>query len=152
MYEKIIEIIVYVIAELRHHKNINEIDLEQLKQLGYTKAEISTAFSWLVDRIEMAEKLYTPAQTQRNGSFRVLHEVERELFSDDAWGEIIQLQSLGLLNSEHIEMLIERAIMTGIGIIECQHVKNFVAHVVFNANMNGSSNARFMLAGNDTIN
>ncbi|TAL68897.1 MAG: DUF494 family protein [Bacteroidetes bacterium] len=152
MYEKIIEIIVYVIAELRHHKNINEIDVEKLKQLGYTKAEISTAFSWLVDRIEMAEKLFTVEQTQNRGSFRVLHEVERELFTDEAWGELIQMQSLGIVNSEHIEMLIERAIMTGIGMVECQHVKNFVAHVVFNANISSSPNARFMLAGNDTIN
>jgi len=152
MYEKIIEIIVYVIAELRHHKNINDIDLEELKQLGYTKAEISTAFSWLVDRVEMAEKLYTPEHTEHRGSFRVLHDVEKELFTDDAWGELIQLQSLGIVNSEHIEMLIERAIMTGIGIVECQHVKNFVAHVVFNANINSNPNARFMLAGNDTIN
>ncbi|MBI5325294.1 MAG: DUF494 family protein [Ignavibacteriae bacterium] len=152
MYEKIIEIIVYVIAELRHHKNINDIDIEELKQLGYTKAEISTAFSWLVDKVEMAENLFTVEKSQNRGSFRVLHEVERELFTDDAWGELIQLQSLGIVSSEHIEMLIERAIMTGIGMVECQHVKNFVAHVVFNANISSSPNARFMLAGNDTIN
>jgi uncharacterized protein Smg (DUF494 family) len=151
MYEKIIEIIVYVIAELRQNKKINEIDIEKLKKRGYTKSEISTAFSWLVDRVDMPEKMLFTGNQENCCSFRLLHEVERELFTDEAWGELIQLQSLGIIKNEHIEMLIERAIMMGVGEIESQHIKNFVAQVVFNAHMNEYPNSRFMLAGNDTI-
>ena len=152
MYEKIIEIIVYVIAELRQNKKINEIDLEKLKKLGYTKSEISTAFSWLVDRIEMSENLLFANTCENCNSFRVLHDVEKELFTDEALGELIQLQSLGIIKNEHIELLIERAIMMGADVIESEQVKNFVAQVVFNAHNNNFLNSRFMLAGNDTIN
>ena len=151
MYERIIEIIVYVVTELKFKKSINDVDISELQQRGYTNSEISTAFSWLVDRMEISEKLISP-QSPSSNSFRILHEAERELFTAAAWGEIIQMNTLGLINNDHIELLIERAAMMGIRQIDVSHLKAYIANVIFNANYNSMPGSRLMLSGSDTIN
>jgi len=152
MFERIIEIIVYVISELRQNKHISEIDIKELQKLGYTSAEISTAFSWLVDRIELNDKVLTTDIKLKAGSFRILHEAEQELFSRDAWGELIQLHTLGVVGTEHIESLIERALLTGMHEIDTGQLRAFVATMIFNAEGSASGGSRYMLNGSDTIN
>ncbi len=152
MYEKIIEIIVYVISELRQNKNINDINVEELQSLGYTSSEISTAISWLVDRLEFTEKFISGPQFSESDSFRILHDAEKELFTSEAWGELIQLNSLGIMTNEHIESLIERVVMMGLRRIDSQQLKNFVAGIIFNTQSNSMPGSRIMLHGNDTIN
>jgi uncharacterized protein Smg (DUF494 family) len=151
MFERIIEIIVYVISELKQNKHISEIDVNELQKLGYTSAEISTAFSWLVDKIEFSEELF--ADTFDAGdSFRVFHDAERELFTRAAWGEMIQLHSLGIITNEHIEKIVERSAMAGSEQIDSPQLKQLVASISFNAETNTSPGTRIMLNGGDTIN
>ncbi|MFA6569741.1 MAG: DUF494 family protein [Bacteroidota bacterium] len=152
MYEKIIEIIVFVIAELKQNKNFDEIDIGELQRLGYTQEEISTAFSWIVDRIEFSDKFPTNLVFTTVDSFRVLHEVEKQLFSPEAWGDLVQLQTLGIISNEMIEILIERAIMMGMQEIDSENLKSFVAGFIFNANSNTSPVQHYMLRGNERIN
>jgi uncharacterized protein Smg (DUF494 family) len=151
MFERIIEIIVYVISELKQNKHISEIDVNELEKLGYTSAEISTAFSWLVDKIEFSEQLFTDTFDTGN-SFRVFHDAERELFTRDAWGEMIQLHSLGIINNEHIEKIVERSAMTGSEKIDSPQLKMLVASISFNVETDAPPGTRIMLNGSDTIN
>lgn len=151
MFERIIEIIVYVMSELKQKKQLAEIDLRELEQLGYTNSEISTAFSWLVDRIEFDETEKFEKKSSRT-SFRILHEAEKELFSKTALGELVQFTSLGILNNEHIEQIIEKALVSGMNYIDSGHLKTFVAYAVFNAHSNAYGDARIMLQGGETIN
>lgn len=151
MYERIIEIIVYVIAELRQNKNINDIDVAELQDLGYTRAEISTAFSWLVDRVEFSEQFFSNQSLSHNASFRILHEAEVELFTREAWGELIQYQTLGIIGAEHVDSIIERAVMTGASEIGIKQLKAFVAGIIFNAQATDAPGSRVMLNGGDTI-
>ena len=83
MYEKIIEIISLVVSELKYKKHINDIDMKELFDLGYTQEEISTAFSWLVDRLDFSEKFFT-ASTPSPESFRIMLDSEKELFTNEA--------------------------------------------------------------------
>ncbi|MBM2817237.1 MAG: hypothetical protein HW421_3999 [Ignavibacteria bacterium] len=152
MYEKIIDIIVYVISELRQNKKISDINIDELLSRGYTNAEISTAFSWLVDRIEFSDTTFVVESFSNEESFRILHEAEKDLFTTEAWGDLVSLHSLRLLTNEHIESIIERAMMLGIRKIDSGNLKSFVAMLVFNAESNSNQNSRFMLNGNDTIN
>ncbi len=151
-FERIVEIIIYVISELRQNKNIAEIDVNELQDRGYTKTEISTAFSWLADRNELSEEIFEDDEFHANRSYRVLHEAERELFTREAWGEMIQLHSLGILNNEHIEQIIERSLTSGIHLIDSEHLKAFVAMTIFNASDSNSFGSRIMLDGSDSIN
>jgi len=151
IYERIIEIIVYVITELRQNKNFTEIDVKELQKRGYSNIEISTAFSWLVDRIEISQQLFTQEKQSQASSFRVLHEAEKDLFTQEAWGELIQLNSLGIVTNEHIEMIIDRAILSGFRRVDNNLLKSFVAMVIFNVFDDNQTGSRLMLHGNDTI-
>ncbi|MCX6152693.1 MAG: DUF494 family protein [Candidatus Kapabacteria bacterium] len=153
MFERIIEILAYVISELRHNKNLNEIDVIELQDRGYTKSEISTAFSWLVDRIEFAEQLFLSLSTAENHSFRVFHPFEQDLFSKDAWGALIQYHSLGIITNEHIESIIDRGMMMGLRRIETSQLKALIGLLIFNNDSVGLRlGNKHLLDGNDTIN
>ena len=152
MYERIIEIIVFVIAELRQNKTIEDINLDELQKRGYTSAEISTAFSWIVDRYELAEKFIVNEEYSNTNSFRILHAAEQELFTQEAWGEMLQYHVLGILRNEHIELLIERAVMLGLQEVDSAQLKQFIATIIFNAQFNQQSGNRYMLKGTDSIN
>ena len=152
MYERIVEIIVYVISELKSNRQISDIDIDELQKQGYSKTEISTAFSWIVDRFELADKFYINQDFVSHDSFRILHEAERDLFTKEAWGELLQMLTLGLLTNDHIELIIERTIMTGMSQINSDMLKLYVANIIFNAQINNFPGNRLMLTGEDLIN
>jgi len=152
MYERIVEIIVFVIDELKQNKNINDIDFKRLKKLGYTETEISTAFSWLVDRIEFSDDIFmTEGETNRN-SFRILHKAEREAFTKEAYSELLKFQTAGIISHKDLELLLDHVIARGETPITAQYLKNYIAGVVFNlAKANGNGMTKFMLIGRETI-
>lgn len=152
MFERIIEIIVFVISELRQSKDLSEINVKELESRGYTSSEISTAFSWLVDRVEFTEELFHNQSKTNPNSFRILHDTEKDMFTQAALGELIQLHSLGILSNEHIEVLIERAALTGTVRIDSRGLKSYVANSVFNQAMSPLGASRLMLDGKDSIN
>ncbi|MES2764649.1 MAG: DUF494 family protein [Bacteroidota bacterium] len=156
MFERIIEIIIYVISELRQETKIQDINLLKLEELGYSQSEISAAFSWLADRVEMNAQLPAiaklPVDTPQKNSFRILHGAEQELFSQEAWGELLQMEQLGLLKVEHIEQIIERVSLLGYRIEEVSEIRNMAASLIFHSQMIKPAGSRFMLSGKDTIN
>ena len=152
MHERIIEIIVYVIAKLKQNRKISDINIDALQDLGYTHAEISTALSWLVDRLEFSDKFAAPKDFGTNTAHRVFHSAEREIFTKEAYGESIQLQALGIIANEQIEMLIEKALIMGAQAIDVHQLRFFVANAVFGAQSNSLPAHRFMLTGSDSIN
>ncbi len=152
MHERIIEIIVYVISELKQNRKLSEIDLNELQDLGYTHAEISTALSWLVDRLDFSDNIGLPADFGSVSAYRVFHKSERELFTREAFGELVQLQQLGLVTNEQTEMLLEKALLLGNGAIDVHQLRYFVANAVFGAQYNALPAHRFMLSGADSIN
>lgn len=151
MFERIIEIIVFVIGELNNNKQLADVDINKLQKLGYTSSEISTAFSWLVDRIEFSDDVLNENFAHSTNSFRVLHEAEEELFTTEAWGEMVQLKMLGLINNQIIESIIERALMNGALKIDSKILNSILAAILFNPAENSEYGSRVMLKGNDTI-
>ena len=152
MYERIIEIIAYVISELRQNKSLSAIDLSELEQRGYSQAEISTAFSWLADRVHNIDggMRFLEANSK---SFRVFHPFEMEVLTPEARGELLQMVELGMITNEQVEMIVERAMLSGMSVVDPADIRNMVAMIVFNAQSPYGSNGshRIMLSGNDTI-
>lgn len=151
MYERIVEIIMHVMSELKRKKEFSQGDVHDLEKLGYSENEISAAFSWIVDKVEFADVLFPIEELSKTDSFRVLSPPERDLFTTEAWGEMIQLNSLGLLSNAGIESLIERGSFIGAGSIDSNHLKWFVAHSIFNIHTQELPGNRIMLTGSDTI-
>ncbi len=152
MNERIVEIIVYVISELKQKKKISEVDVDELQKQGYTNTEISTAFSWIADRFDSADNLEFSGNYVNNESFRVFNDEEKNLFTKEALAELLQMHSLGLLTNENIEQIIEHSIIAGYYKVNSEQLKYYVANIIFNAQLNNTPGSRLMLSGNDRIN
>ncbi len=95
-------------GELRNDIPLGEIDLSVLTNSGYTPTEISTAFSWLYEKIDLGENLVKEISKSSPHSHRVLHDAERMVFTPEAHGYLIQLRELGLISEEDIETVIDQ--------------------------------------------
>lgn len=151
MQERIVELITIVLQELKKNVKIADIDIDSLMEKGYTSSEISTAFSWLVDRIEFDKDFLLRSASDEN-SFRMLHEAEDELFTQDGWGEMIQLKALGIIDSENVEELIESFMVRGIYKADPRFIKRQIWQKVIEGSFKVDPGSRIVLKGNDTIN
>jgi uncharacterized protein Smg (DUF494 family) len=164
--ERIMEIIVFLMAEIRANKQLAEIDLKPLSMRGFSETEISTAFSWLLDKISMGgaqndnpivfaapfgkRSLLDPTKSPEQIGFRVYHEIERSVLSKEAQGYLLQMQELGVISDTDMEFLIDRIMMTGISNVSLQDVKDFVSTTVFDLE-NKESGGRMMMEGSDRV-
>jgi uncharacterized protein Smg (DUF494 family) len=149
MYEKIVEILIYVLNEVRKtNKPLGEIDISQLEKKGYTEAEISTAFSWLFDRLRTGVELRMDVQNRNRGSFRVLHTAEQQVITPDAFGFLLQLQQLNIISDSDLEIVIERAMLSGFDRLSAADIHDIVATVLFDTD---SARGHVFLDSNDTI-
>lgn len=151
MQEKIIEIIVYLIREIQHDKRLGEIDLHVLAEDGYTENEISTAFSWLFDKIQLGESILADEHRSSPHSHRILHDIERSIITADAHGYLIQLRELGLLGDMEVEQAIDRIMMAGFASVGLPEMKSVVASILFDYDDSNRIGSRLMLNSKDTI-
>ena len=130
---RILEIMKQVISQLRDAKDVADLDISALLRVGYTEAEISTAVSWLVDSMQhtLAVRLKNEDGTKTRVQFRSLHPAERHLFSPEAWGELIQMQSLGMINAQQIELLVERCVVSSLTNLDKESLHVMVADILF---------------------
>jgi len=137
MSERVVEILSYIIDEIQSSKSmIRKLDRisTELYHKGYTEDEISSAFSLLFDKIRLNFDDFI--KTTRNTlphSFRVLHDVERLIISPQAYGYLIQLRELGLIDEMEMENVIEKSLTMGISTVSLEDVKAIVASLIFNS-------------------
>jgi uncharacterized protein Smg (DUF494 family) len=151
MQERIVEIIVYFMSELKNNKQFSDIDLSELSKRGYSESEINLALSWLVESLENGTKTDSPFKKGQDTSFRVLNDVEKDLFTADAWGSVIELHTLGILNNETIEAMIERGQYMGVKSLSVDQIKYFVSSLLA-ANDPKSYGNKWSLDGMNTTN
>ncbi len=134
MNERVVEILVYIMNQLRSKKgNLNQLELlsRDLLDRGYTENEISSAFSWLMERIESGyEELVRQTAPASSFSFRVLHELEQMIILPEAYGFLLQMKALGLLDDFDVEQVIERAVMLGSSKVDVPAIKAIIASVL----------------------
>lgn len=151
LYEKIIEIIVYLLNELRNNKQLGEVDLENLTKLGYSANEINTAFSWVYSKIHAGESIFK-SEIKGHKSFRILHELEKNVISPEAYGYLIQLHELGLINDSDIEVIIERVMLSSYSKVDAPDMKAYVAAFLLGVDDMTNNNRRIMINTDNTIN
>jgi uncharacterized protein Smg (DUF494 family) len=152
MQERIVEILMYVLNEVRKtNKQIGEIDISTLERQGYSQTEISLAFSWLFDRlsgnIEQAPRL----PEQHSTSFRILHQAEKYVITTEAFGYLIQLRELNIISDAEFEIIIERSLLSGFERLEISAIQAIVASVLFDAGHSGKNRGEMIFHSNDTI-
>ena len=147
MHERIVEIILFLVNELRANKRLNDVDVNSLTRDGYTQSEISSAFSWLFERLSLGQPL-TDTMSGASTSNRMLNDTERMIVDTHAYGYLIQCQQLGLVTNTDIEMIIERIMMAGFAAVGLSEMKSFVAGFIFERD---SNTGQISLGMNDTI-
>lgn len=153
--QRIVEILVFLVDKMRAHQAIAEIDLTPLSDRGFTQMEISTAFSWLFDKIATTPERSAPSAADdleykfystdapRTSSIRVFHEVERSVLSKDAQGYLLQLRELGLMTDADLEMIIDRIMLSGVSRVDMRELKELVASVMFDFDEGQKQASRF---------
>jgi len=147
MQERIVEIILYLVNELKSHKRLSDVDVSSLEQDGYTPSEISSAFSWLFERISVGQALTTPTAGD-SASHRLLNDVEKTVIHPQAAGYLMQCQQLGIISNMDVEAIIERIMVAGFSSVGLTEIKSFVASYLFDVD---GENGQVAFGFNDTI-
>jgi uncharacterized protein Smg (DUF494 family) len=151
MYDRILQIISEVIGHMQEGDTLTGLQLKEFENRGFTVAEISTALSWIAERIEHSVTEKTEHAVLSNDSYRILNEHERAMFSSDAWGRLLHFREIGLLHPEHVEMLIERAIMMNIGTVDNTTLTMLIVSMLFQDDDSKHSMHRMLLKGDEQI-
>jgi uncharacterized protein Smg (DUF494 family) len=141
---------VFLLSELKNNKQLTEIDVDKLSNLGYTQNEINTAFSWVYSKIYAGEKIFAD-ESAESTSQRFLHDVERNVISPEAHGYLIQLKELGLINNTDIDLIIDRIMVSSYGNVDLEDMKLMIASYLMDIDEMNNSNSRMMINANDTI-
>ena len=150
MQDKIIEIIVYILNEVKESKKLNEIDYKFLYNNGYSDSEINTAFAWIYSKLDKGEKIFNE-ENKNIKSKRFLHITEKNVISTDASGYLIMLRELGLLSYADEELILERIMFSGIQKVDLKGIKNFIASLIFDFENKSDVLERLVIQQNDTI-
>jgi uncharacterized protein Smg (DUF494 family) len=150
MQERIVEIILFLVNELKSNKQLSEVDVSLLTENGYTQSEISTAFSWLFERLSVGQQVLAPESNARD-SFRILHDAEKMVITPEAYGYMMQCRQLGLLTNANVETIIERIMAAGFSSVGVPEMKTFIAGMLVDGDIQSASFGRISLTSDDTI-
>ncbi len=134
MNERVVEILIYIMNEIRKNQSgLKKLDLlsKDLLKQGYTEGEISSAFSWLLNKLRNeSDELVAEAEAASKHAFRVLHEVELSVITTAAYGYLIQLRELGIVDELDMEQCLERAMMLGTSKVDIDDMKAIAASIL----------------------
>ncbi len=134
MGNRILEIVVYLMDHMWENQgrlpSVDDLSPD-LKNRGYSESEITSAYSWVMDRYESAHETYYSRFPQTHSSNRILTAEERSRFSTEAFGFLIRLLNLRLIDDEQLESIIERGVLFGPETVDVDQAKLIVSAVVF---------------------
>ncbi len=153
---RVMEVILFLVGEMRRNKQLGDIDLSKLAAKGYTESEVSTAFSWLFDKMSLSvtQSNVTALSDNSmigNNPFRIYHDLEQSFLSAEARGYLIQLRELGLLKDSEMELLIDRLWFIGTHDIGLEDVRDLAAAMIFDFNDSTRVGSRMMLNVTDRV-
>lgn len=148
MYERILEIIAYILKELRIRKSFDDIDYNVLSKIGYSDTEINTAIAWVHQKLE-SQELIAKTNIDGTSAIRFFNPEEQKMFSPDALGYLTQSVELGIISGEDREMILDRVTMSGYSRIELNEMKLIISTLVLRAN---NPINRLILNNNETAN
>jgi uncharacterized protein Smg (DUF494 family) len=147
---RVMEIILFLVGEMRRNKQIGDIDLGKLSARGFSESEVSTAFSWLFDKMAVSER-QSVASTPANNPFRIYHEFEQSFMTSEARGYLMQLRELDLMKDSEMELLIDRLWFLGAPNIGLEAVKEAAAELIFDFSDASRMDSRMMLNVTDRV-
>jgi Smg protein len=129
MVNRLIDLVVLV-AELSEHKgkSLKELD-EELLGRGYSLKEIEQAMFWLSSQRRSALSAM-PASART--AHRVLSPWEAMCLDSDAYGYLLHLQNLGIIDQEQFEQIVTRILPIGGEKLPLGELKTLAGSIIFN--------------------
>jgi uncharacterized protein Smg (DUF494 family) len=143
--ERVMDIIADMISERKAGISLSSIDTSDLHERGYSDSEIAAALSWIIERGQQAPTL--PAD-----GFRILHGIEHNVLTIDAWGMLLTYSELGFLSQDDVEQILERAVILGADRqVAVPEVKALIAAYMLDGSFSATSSNRRLLLGSDSV-
>jgi uncharacterized protein Smg (DUF494 family) len=102
-----------------------------LRELGYDSSEIKRAMSWFFLQVEPEAHEVKPASSRRSsGGFRVLSPQEMSRITPEAYGYLIELKRLGIIDDDGLENVLENAMGTGQDRVDKEELIRIVNRVI----------------------
>ena len=134
MGNRVLEIVVYLMDHMRENNgslpDMDDISLELLN-LGYSDGEISSAYTWVVDRFDGNGETFFTDFPDEHFSNRVLTPYERLQLPPDAFGFLIKLINLKVIDDEQLEAVLERTMTYGTRPVSLEQIKAIASAVLF---------------------
>jgi Smg protein len=132
MKESVLDVLRYlfehvIVADSEEERDRDELRAE-LAQAGFSEAEIGRAFDWLDALIEDRPAVENAAL---NAAQRVLSARERALLSTEAWGSLLKLEQVGVLDAARREMVLDRVTALDGEALEARDLKWVALLVLF---------------------
>lgn len=152
MQERLMEILLKLLREIDASGNdmirLKELS-DKLKGQGISELELDEALSWLTDRLQ-AQTYGATELSSSAGSVRILHPVERMVFTPEAYGYLLQLEHARLIDKDQMEAVIDRAMSKGSREITLTDIKMITAAVVFSPENSDWMTPASVLSDDDT--
>ena len=161
MRNNIVDLIVYFARKIRLGESLNELKDDSISK--FNKSEISAAYSWIIQQYPRLNSRIDPKVEQytlNNMSYtpddilpghRVLHYAERILITPEAYGYLLELVEIGIIDQKLMESIIERVMFHTTDRITIDSVKTMVQENLFENQKSSKVNNSF-LRGNESVN
>ncbi|MBD3216765.1 MAG: DUF494 family protein [candidate division Zixibacteria bacterium] len=155
MGERILEIVFYLVQHMKNNDGalLHLDDLSQsLKNMGFSDNEISSAYGWFLEEVQTRGMEELVKNDREQMPPRIFSEAEKQVFTTEARGFLIQLHELGLLTAEQFEAIIDRVNLLEPGTVDVKTLKIIASSIIFGGiNRNWDLNW-FNISGEETIN
>lgn len=112
MKQNVVDVLMYLfenfIGEEPFISPESDIVIDKLEQLGFPQHEILKAFDWLEDLAIIQQD--AEEDDNKNSSFRVFSELEKELLDQECMGFLFFLEHSGILTAVTRELVLDRVI------------------------------------------
>ena len=135
MRDRILEIVVFLMDYMRDNQDrLTESDdfSSVLKTMGYADNEISSAYFWLMNRFGSTPEQLFSNFPEVHRSCRILTAAEHVLLTTEAYGFLLKLQNLSLIDDESFESILERVSLFGTEPVTSEQIKLIASSIVFN--------------------
>jgi len=108
------------------------VDLtRELIQQGYSENEINIAFSWIVRHLQKNAQDEKHSDISASKKSDDISDVERLVITSEAYGYLLHLIRLGVLQETDVELVLEHALAEGKDDLGVDDLKSIVAAILF---------------------
>jgi uncharacterized protein Smg (DUF494 family) len=134
MRSRVFEIVVFLIDYLQGDASrLGETDdiWTALEAQGYSEEDISSAYNWLLKRVDHFPREYFSHFPEQSQSVRVFTTDERDRLTSEAQNFLLQMARFGAIDREQLEAVLDRTTLYVNRPVELDQIKAIAASVIF---------------------